>query len=661
MDSLASSSTLCLINDQSFHVARGSTILQACEQAGFLIPRFCYHECLSIAGNCRMCLVQLDKSAKPVASCALEVVPGMRVYTNTNLVKKAREGVMEFLLANHPLDCPICDQGGECDLQDQALIFGNDRGRFYEVKRAVSDKDWGPLIKTVMTRCIHCTRCQRFSSELSGEAEIGMVGRGVKSEITNLLGNFVLSEVSANVIDLCPVGALTSKPYAFTARPWELTRLEGIDFTDSLASNLSYHVANQRVLRILPVLHQKLNEEWLSNRARFVYDGFRLQRLTSPAAVRDKSLTQLSWSSTFFSTLFSVGPFFSTSFAFGELPLQSCFYLKKLSTFSPLSAVTAAVDYRDSCFVQPSYSSVSDSDLVVVVGAPLKRDLPLLLLRLRFEQGRRDLPVLGFGFTDLSLKSKVIGVTFTQLLSFLMGRHVSSALLRTAKKPVFIISTTFFNSFLPDFNALKRFCLSANSRAVFLPLPSPGRSFNNSAEVGLITPNALSPLPSAFSSLSVNESPFNGEVDAKSYLFVNSYGFDSLIRPNLILLPISNSIESTGYTVNLEGRLQVSRAVLASNKLLRSSGLSLLLLACTIAESSVRACSLSFDTELVRNALTFSSFFIPWNSTVVASLLPFFNSISSLYQTTAVTYVSPVLVNLARTQRSANVSSFPTL
>jgi len=660
MESLATSSTLCLINDQSFYVARGSTILQACEQAGFLVPRFCYHECLSIAGNCRMCLVQLDKSTKPVASCALEVGPGMRVYTNTNLVKKAREGVMEFLLANHPLDCPICDQGGECDLQDQALIFGNDRGRFYEVKRAVSDKDWGPLIKTVMTRCIHCTRCQRFSSELSGEVEIGMVGRGAKSEITNLLGNFVRSEVSANVIDLCPVGALTSKPYAFTARPWELTRVEGLDFTDSLASNLSYHIANQRILRILPVLHQKLNEEWLSNRARFVYDGFRLQRLTNPAAIQDKSLIELSWSATFFSTLFSVGPFFSTSFTFGELPVQSCFYLKKLSTFSSFSATNAAVDYRDSCFVQPSYSSVSESDLVVIVGTPVKRDLPLLLLRLRFEQGRRDLPVLGFGFTDLGLKSNVIGVTFTQLLSFLMGRHPSSALLRTAKKPVLVISTTFFNSFLPDFGSLKKLCLAANSRAVFLPLPSPARSFNNGAEVGLVTPLVLSPVPVAFSSLSVNESPSNGELDAKSYLFVNSYGFDSLIRPNLTLLPVSNAIESTGYTLNLEGRLQVSRAILASSKL-RSSGLVLLLLACTIAESSVRVCSLSFDTELVCNSLTFSSFFMTWRSPVVSTSLPFFNSISSLYQTTAVTYVSPVLVSLARSQRSANVSSFPTL
>ncbi|MBL8687419.1 MAG: (2Fe-2S)-binding protein, partial [Alphaproteobacteria bacterium] len=225
---------MCTINDRVYHVSRGSTILKACEQSGLMIPRFCYHDRLTIAGNCRMCLVQLDKAVKPVASCALEIAPGMKIFTNTSLVKKAREGVMEFLLANHPLDCPICDQGGECDLQDQALVFGNDRGRFYETKRAVVDKNWGHLVKTVMTRCIHCTRCQRFSTELSGQSEVLMVGRGSKSEISNFVSKLVKSEVSGNVIDLCPVGALTSKPYAFTARPWELTKVNSIDLSDSL-------------------------------------------------------------------------------------------------------------------------------------------------------------------------------------------------------------------------------------------------------------------------------------------------------------------------------------------------------------------------------------------------------------------------------------------
>jgi NADH dehydrogenase/NADH:ubiquinone oxidoreductase subunit G len=213
-----------VINDKKVIVQKGLTILQACEENGIQVPRFCYHEQLSIAGNCRMCLIELDKSVKPIASCAIACENGMKIFTNTILVKKAREGVMEFLLINHPLDCPICDQGGECDLQDQAMLFGNDRGRFYENKRSVSDLDLGPFVKTVMTRCIHCTRCIRFLTELGGSFVMGTTGRGVKTEVGTYISTFLDSEISGNIIDLCPVGALTSKPYAFTARPWELTK-----------------------------------------------------------------------------------------------------------------------------------------------------------------------------------------------------------------------------------------------------------------------------------------------------------------------------------------------------------------------------------------------------------------------------------------------------
>jgi len=207
-----------VINNNKFKVEKGSTILQACASIGLEIPRFCYHEKLSIAGNCRMCLVEVEKSPKPIASCAVPVMDGMVIHTNTPIVKKAREGILEFLLANHPLDCPICDQGGECDLQDQALVFGNDRGRFYEYKRAVEDKDTGPLIKTFMTRCIHCTRCIRFADEIAGVPVLGTTGRGASMEVGTYVQKMLDSEVSGNVIDLCPVGALTSRPYAFTAR-----------------------------------------------------------------------------------------------------------------------------------------------------------------------------------------------------------------------------------------------------------------------------------------------------------------------------------------------------------------------------------------------------------------------------------------------------------
>jgi NADH-quinone oxidoreductase subunit G len=569
---------------------------------------------------------------------------------------------MEFLLSNHPLDCPICDQGGECDLQDQALIFGNDRGRFYELKRSVADKDWGHLIKTVMTRCIHCTRCQRFSTELSGEVEVGMVGRGNKSEITNFLSNLVRSEVSANVIDLCPVGALTSKPYAFVARPWELTRFEGIDLTDALGSNLSLHVAQQRVVRILPVLHQKLNEEWLSNRARFVYDGFRLQRLTTPSVVVDDRLINVSWSSALFSALFVVGPFFSSLLSFGELSLQAAFYLKKLDTFSSFtSSKLALVDDRSTCFLQPSYSAIFASDLVIVAGVPLKRDLPLLLVRLRFEQSRRDLPVFSFGDSDFGLKTSTLGTTLSHLLLFLTGRHPRSTLLKRSKRPVFLISTSLISFSLPSFSFIKSLCLFANRHVVFGVIPSAGRSFNNSSELGTVGADVLSPLPLTFSAFCLNSTPFNLEVDRQSFLFANSNGFDSLIRPNLTILPVKNAVESTTYMLNLEGRLQVSRGVLSSSKL-KSVEIVLLLLLNVISVNCNSVFSTLLYTELVKNSLTFSSFFINSvrnNKNTLA--LPLFNVSSSLYQTTAVTYVSPLLLKSASLHRSTLTSAFPTL
>ena len=264
------------------HVPKGVTVLQACEQAGVDVPRFCYHQRLSIAGNCRMCLVEVEKSPKPVASCAMPVMPNMNIKTTTPLVKKAREGVMEFLLINHPLDCPICDQGGECELQDQSLIYGSDRSRFTEYKRAVEDKELGPLVKTVMSRCIHCTRCVRFATEVAGVQDLGVTGRGNMAEIGTYVSKLLTSELSGNVIDLCPVGALTSKPFAFTARAWELKFAESVDVTDGLGSNIRVDTRGTEVMRVVPRLHEGVNEEWISDKARFSYDGLKRQRLDTP-------------------------------------------------------------------------------------------------------------------------------------------------------------------------------------------------------------------------------------------------------------------------------------------------------------------------------------------------------------------------------------------
>ncbi len=287
------------IDGKDVEVPAGLTILQACEIAGIEIPRFCYHERLAIAGNCRMCLVAMQGSPKPIASCAMPAADGMIVETNTPKVHAARKGVMEFLLINHPLDCPICDQGGECDLQDQALYYGFDRGRYFENKRAVQDKNFGPLVKTIMTRCIHCTRCIRFAQDIAGVPELGATGRGENMEVTTYVEKALSSELSGNIIDLCPVGALTSKPYAFVARPWELSKTESVDVMDAVGSNIRIDARASEVLRILPRINDDVNEEWISDKTRFACDGLRLQRLDRPYVRENGKLRPARWSEAF--------------------------------------------------------------------------------------------------------------------------------------------------------------------------------------------------------------------------------------------------------------------------------------------------------------------------------------------------------------------------
>ena len=281
-------------------VPNGSTVLQACEAAGIEIPRFCYHERLSIAGNCRMCLVEIEKAPpKPISSCTYPVADGMVVHTDTPMVRNARRGVMEFLLINHPLDCPICDQGGECDLQDQAMGYGMDHSRYAENKRAVKDKNLGPLVKTVMTRCIHCTRCIRFITEVAGVPDLGATARGEHMEVGTYVEKALSSELSANIIDLCPVGALTSKPYAFVARSWELKKTDSVDVLDAVGANIRIDARGPEVLRILPRINEDVNEEWLGDKSRFAIDGLKRRRLDRPWVRRDGKLAAATWPEAF--------------------------------------------------------------------------------------------------------------------------------------------------------------------------------------------------------------------------------------------------------------------------------------------------------------------------------------------------------------------------
>jgi NADH dehydrogenase (ubiquinone) Fe-S protein 1 len=284
-----------IIDGNPVQIESGSSILQACESVGINIPRFCFHERLSVAGNCRMCLVEIEKSPKPVASCAFPTMPNMKIFTNSPMVKKAREGVMEFLLANHPLDCPICDQGGECDLQDQSMIFGSDRSRYAEAKRGTMDKNLGPLVKTVMTRCIHCTRCVRFSQEVAGVPMLGAVGRGNAMEIGTYVEAALNTEMSGNVVDLCPVGALTNKPYAFTARSWELRSTPSVDVLDGCGAHIKVDSRVGEVMRVQPRLNEAINEEWISDKTRYAVDGLKRQRLDVPMLRVNGALQPVGW------------------------------------------------------------------------------------------------------------------------------------------------------------------------------------------------------------------------------------------------------------------------------------------------------------------------------------------------------------------------------
>jgi NADH-quinone oxidoreductase subunit G len=384
------------VDGVELEVPQGATVLQACELAGKEIPRFCYHERLSIAGNCRMCLVEVAPGPpKPQASCALPAADNQVIRTDSEMVKKAREGVMEFLLINHPLDCPICDQGGECDLQDQSVAYGRGKSRYDENKRAVTDKYMGPLIKTTMTRCIHCTRCVRFSEEIAGVDEIGALYRGESMQITTYLEKAAKHELSANVIDLCPVGALTSKPYAFEARPWELKKTLSIDVSDAVGANIRVDSRGREVLRALPRNNDDVNEEWLSDKARFQVEGLTRRRLDKPFIRRDGKLVPATWDEAF-AAVAKVKPGASIAAISGDLlDCETLFAAKKLVSALGSSllegrqtglvydtANLAAVNFNS------TFSGIETADAILIVGSQIRSEAPLVNVRLRKAQKR---------------------------------------------------------------------------------------------------------------------------------------------------------------------------------------------------------------------------------------------------------------------------------
>jgi NADH-quinone oxidoreductase subunit G len=438
------------IDGMEVEVPPGTTVFQACERAGIEVPHFCFHERLAIAGNCRMCLVEQEKSPKPIASCAMPAAEGMVIHTRSEKARKARYGVMEFLLINHPLDCPICDQGGECDLQDQAMAYGFDRSRFRENKRAVKDKDFGPLVATSMNRCIHCTRCVRFLNDIAGVEELGAVGRGEDMEIDTYLERSLTSELSANIIDLCPVGALTAKPYAFAARPWELRKTESVDVLDAVGSNIRIDSRGPQVLRVLPRLNEAVNEEWISDKTRFAVDGLVRQRLDRPYIRRDGKLVEAEWGDAFAAIAAQLQGLAGSGIAAiaGDLAdVEAMLALKDLMT----ALGSANIDCRqDGAALDPSCRAgylfntvivgIERADACLLIGTNPRLEAPIINARLRKRWLQGGFTAAAIGPTlDLTFPVAGLGSRPEVLAALAAGSHGWASTLAAAKHPMLIL------------------------------------------------------------------------------------------------------------------------------------------------------------------------------------------------------------------------------
>ena len=567
------------INGKEIEFENGMTVLQACELADVEIPRFCYHEKLSIAGNCRMCLVELEKSPKPIASCAMPATDGMNIKTNTSFVEKARKGVMEFLLANHPLDCPVCDQGGECDLQDQSMYYGVDKSRFVENKRQVKEKYMGPLIKTQMTRCIHCTRCVRFATEVAGVPEIGAIGRGENMEITTYLEKSMESELSANVIDLCPVGALTSKPYAFEARPWELKKTESVDVMDAVGSNIRVDTYNWEVKRILPRLNNDINEEWISDKTRYSCDGLLKQRLDVPYVKKNNKLQKSTWDEVISILAEKIKTINSDEIGghIGDMiSLENALSFKKF--FSALK--TNNLEFRERKFYinsseksnyifNSSIKGIEESDLILLVGTNPRQEATMLNARIRKVFAKKQIPIFSIGNPgDLTYEYSIIGNKTDDIKKILNNESDFSKKLSSSKKPIIIIGESAleidsgkyifegFKNFLKKNNFMNKDWNAFN----FLP--------QNASTVGLIDLNILPKEDeenySFFEKLNSNKfkllyllgsDNLNIKKNNEFIVYQGSHG-DRGAEIADIILPSAAFTEQNGFYENLEGRVQ---------------------------------------------------------------------------------------------------------
>ena len=576
-----------IIDNLPIEVENGLTVLQACEIAGIEIPRFCYHERLSIAGNCRMCLVEMDNSPKPVASCAMPVSEGMNIKTKSDLVKTARKGVMEFLLINHPLDCPICDQGGECDLQDQAMAYGKGFSRYVESKRAVKDKNLGPLIKTHMTRCIHCTRCVRFAEEVAGVDQIGTIGRGEDTEITTYLESAVDSEMSANIIDLCPVGALTSKPYAYIARPWELKKFESIDLMDAVGSNVRIDTKADKIMRVLPRINEHINEEWISDKARFAYDGLLSQRLDKGYIKKNNKLLEVNNNELVENFSEKINSSKNIAALIGNILDCETIYAFKL--FLDNLDKKVAYDCRqENTFLIPgdrsSYlfnsqiNGIDECDLCLLIGSNPKIEASILnsRIRKRFMNSDNEFIIGYIGESiNLNYKFKNLGESPDVLKKILDGKHKFSAYLNKSKKPMIIIgqgalcrqdseeifftSRSIYEKYSDDtewfgFNVLQTFAGRAGAYDINF-----FKNFNNknnlNFEKSIASENIDVLILFAADEIDLNK------INKNTYVIYFGHHGDKTAHIADMIIPIPCFTEIEGIFVNLEGRPQISTQI----------------------------------------------------------------------------------------------------
>ena len=567
------------VNDIDIEVEEGLTVLQACEQAGVEIPRFCYHEKLSIAGNCRMCLVEMDNSPKLIASCAMPATDGMVIKTNTEKVEKSRKGVMEFLLTNHPLDCPVCDQGGECDLQDQSMYYGIDKSRFKENKRYVSEKNMGPLIKTQMTRCIHCTRCIRFITEVAGVPELGAIGRGENMQISTYLEQSMESELSANIIDLCPVGALTSKPYVFEARPWELKKTETIDVMDAVGSNIRVDTYGWEVKRVLPRINEEINEEWISDKTRYACDGLKNQRLDTPYIKNNNKLEKTSWSEVYKKIFEKISETPSDKIAGITGDMNNMETLFSIKEFFEKTIKSKNLDSRSDDFYVNSnermnyvfntkIEGLEESDLILLIGTNPRFEATILNSRIRKAYLKNKTKIYSVGdLGDLTYPYEVLDNNTKLIKDIINNKNVMSEKIINSKKPTIIIGQSILKmkSGIYIFEEIKKYLLK-NSK-----ISNDWNSLNvlsrNASTVGAYDLDILSSKNGENITLKkIQENQFKiiflfGQDDLKFkkskefIIYIGSHGNKGAEIADIILPGVAYT-EQDGYFTNLEGKIQ---------------------------------------------------------------------------------------------------------